>query len=119
MCIRDRSYDFLDKYPLLGVGYYRIRQNDINGEFDYSETKAVERIVTEVSIFPNPGNGTFRILGYLGQSVSIHDTRGRVVGFDLSPQGEIVLNDCSAGTYMVKIGSEDIGNPKHFRLIVE
>ena len=114
-----QSYEFLDKSPLLGVGYYRIRQNDINGEFDYSETKAVERIVTDLSVFPNPGDGLFRILGYTGQSVSIHDTRGRVVDFDLSPQGEIVLNDCSAGTYLIKIGAEDFENRRYFRLIVE
>lgn len=114
-----QSYEFIDNDPLLGYGYYRIRQNDSNGEFDFSETRVVERLVTEISVFPNPGNGTFRILGYSGQSVAIHDTRGRVVGFDLSPEGEVVLNDCSAGTYLVKIGSEDVGNPKHFRLIVE
>ena len=114
-----QSYEFVDEKPLRGVGYYRIRQNDSNGEFDYSETRVVERIVTTLSIFPNPSEGVFRILGYSGQGVSIRDMRGREVDFNLSDQGEIILRDCSAGTYLVKISLTGTEDQKHFRLIIE
>ena len=114
-----QSYRFIDSDPLIGESYYRIRQNDVNGEFDYSEIRSVERAVTDLSIFPNPGNGTFRILGYSGEGIAIHDMRGRGVECEITETGEITLPNCSAGTYLVKIGYGNAENCKHLRLIVE
>ncbi|MFW5663557.1 MAG: G8 domain-containing protein, partial [bacterium] len=36
------SYTFSDVTPLPGVSYYRVRQTDFDGQYDYSETLAVE-----------------------------------------------------------------------------
>ncbi len=55
------NYDFVDsdlKHPLY---YYRLRQVDRNGKSDYSNVISVKIYSPELSIFPNPNNGTFWI----------------------------------------------------------
>tara|TARA_R110001592_G_scaffold62235_10_gene190309 strand:+ start:2472 stop:8108 length:5637 start_codon:yes stop_codon:yes gene_type:complete len=54
------NYTYSDSEPLTGTSYYRLKQTDFNGEFDYSEvkrvllTKAQLEINNEFSVFPNP-----------------------------------------------------------------
>jgi hypothetical protein len=51
-------YSTVDEEPYPGVSYYRLKQTDFNGDFDYSEFVAVEYLEKlEAKIFPNPSNG--------------------------------------------------------------
>lgn len=109
----------MDSKPLEGVSYYRLRQNDVNGEFDHSEIRVVERKGSPISIYPNPGSGVFRISGYTGQKVVVHEMGGRLVPFELSDAGELTLPQVSAGTYMVEIGDGLTDNLVRIRLIVQ
>jgi hypothetical protein len=51
-------YSFEDLFPRNGTSYYRLRQNDFNGEFEYSEVKRVVISAAEASatfnVYPNP-----------------------------------------------------------------
>lgn len=50
-------YSFLDEYPLDITAYYRIKQVDVNGDYDYSSTIAMEKssVKDELStLHPNP-----------------------------------------------------------------
>ncbi|HCY22750.1 MAG TPA: hypothetical protein DHV29_04605 [Bacteroidales bacterium] len=55
-----RTYQFSDYGPLSGVVYYRIKQTDFNGEFEYSDIVAVDFATDEepliVELFPNPAD---------------------------------------------------------------
>ncbi len=52
------DYSFVDERPLYGTSYYRLRQVDFDGQFDYSSVQSVSLTMDndhiEVSIYPNP-----------------------------------------------------------------
>ena len=49
------NYSFLDKNPLNGINYYRLRQVDYDGAFEYSLLRAVE--FERIGIFNSNSNG--------------------------------------------------------------
>jgi hypothetical protein len=54
------SYNYTDVSPYQGISYYRLKQNDFNGLFSYSDMVAVEfrRDEFRFDLYPNPNNGT-------------------------------------------------------------
>ena len=51
------SYIYIDSNPLNGTSYYRIKQTDYDGKYDYSEIISVETnqiLITELKTYPNP-----------------------------------------------------------------
>jgi hypothetical protein len=53
------DYRFEDLYPVSGTSYYRLKQTDFNGEYDYSEMKRVifipnDQLGATFGIYPNP-----------------------------------------------------------------
>ena len=58
------NYSALDKSPITGVSFYRLKQTDLDGTSTYSFVKSVsidERTKSKIYIYPNPTNGIFRI----------------------------------------------------------
>ncbi|MGB5930414.1 MAG: T9SS type A sorting domain-containing protein, partial [Cyclobacteriaceae bacterium] len=80
------SYNFTDRLAPQGNVYYRIKQTDFNGDFDYSEVVLVQNNqLTEtlsVNIFPNPAeNGRIFLTASTANqgsdiSVEMLDVRG-------------------------------------------
>ena len=55
--------DFLDKKPQVGLNYYRLKINDLDGEFAYSKTVSVNLAKpVQVNVFPNPARDELTIL---------------------------------------------------------
>lgn len=55
-----QNYSFIDTEPLKGLIYYRLRQTDFNGQYEYSDIVTVTlNGVTGIDamIYPNPGDG--------------------------------------------------------------
>ena len=54
--INTNNYNFIDAKPFEGITYYRIKQTDFDGKFEYSETKFIENnsIENYFNISPNP-----------------------------------------------------------------
>lgn len=58
------SYIFIDKTPLIGVSYYRIKQVDFNGNQDYSDIIPVHYSINErINLYPNPTAGILYLKG--------------------------------------------------------
>ncbi|MCB0430725.1 MAG: T9SS type A sorting domain-containing protein [Flavobacteriales bacterium] len=57
------SYSFVDENPISGTSYYRLKQTDFNGDFEYFHIVAVDYQNTEggscvLKVYPNPCPGT-------------------------------------------------------------
>jgi hypothetical protein len=103
------AYSYTDPNSYSGVSYYRLRQEDLNGHWVYSDVKAVGGIgngVT-VSLFPNPGHGQFtlRVAGTSGSFVVlVTDVTGQVVRrMEAAGSTDVPVQGLRPGVYFVQI----------------
>lgn len=58
------SYGTIDKNPLSGTSYYRLKQTDYDGSYKYSNLVAINNYsdeASEIALYPNPNQGKFTI----------------------------------------------------------
>lgn len=70
-----KSYLSTDFSPYEGISYYRLKQVDLNGEFEYSDIRLIERKFnqkTDITIYPNPFEDELFITGFENESIDIH-----------------------------------------------
>ena len=77
-------YQFMDRSPIQGVNYYRLRQVDTDGQSEYSQVVAVffRADGGPLMTVPNPGSDQVRLLlprSMNGCNVSVTDATGREV----------------------------------------
>ncbi len=117
-------YHFTDKNPSNGVNYYRLKQVDYDGRFEYSKVVSVnfKTEKDEVSISPNPFAETISIkIPFLAQNytsnneriIRIFDIHNRLVRSQLIPNDEdtiqLNLSELSDGIYFISthLGKDD------------
>ncbi len=99
------SYDYIDKNPLGGISYYRLRSTDFNGAETYSLIRAIEMKdgISETIMTPQPagsfvkimfaepqhGEVSFLILSPGGNPVARYNSHSQETTLDISflPQG--------------------------------
>lgn len=124
------TYIYWDEEPLLGMNYYRLKMNDLDRSFEYSNVVAVRfEEAGEVSIFPNPTRHYFivsisqsqdtevdiRICDALGQLVS---TVRKITSRGDSFQQEIDVQDWPRGIYYVTVKAGE-GEAVTHKLVVD
>ena len=122
----DEAYEYYDYNPVQGIQYYRLKQTDFDGKYDYSNIVSVEYDInspSETTLYPNPTGGLFT-LNIKGNepvdiSVKLVNTLGQVVmegtklsgntfSFDISEQAngvyyfEVTRNGCLNRYKLVK-----------------
>jgi hypothetical protein len=100
------SYEFVDNSPINGNNYYRLKQLDSDGKFDYSTIKAVTiESKEELTIFPNPTSGKITIenFGQQIKSIELLDTRGSSIYSQKGNLNTIDLTKKAAGIYYLRI----------------
>jgi hypothetical protein len=112
-----RDYNFTDEAPLpsssgsaISINYYRLRSVDFDGKSEVSNVVTVFRSTSgKLKVYPNvtsdkltvstdsPDGQTYIMTNLLGATVQV----GQLTG-----QKEVFVNGLSAGTYLLKVGSE-------------
>ena len=109
-----QEYSFVDEHPLRGLNYYRLRQVDFDGAFEYHKTISVpfdgKRQGLGIHAFPNPVQDqlqatwaaapdqltTLQVLDMMGRKLAAYQVAAGVSTFDLP------LNGLPAGIYFLK-----------------
>ncbi len=71
------------------------------------ETKKSELMNFEVSVAPNPSNGSFKIDAPEGAKVMISTVSGTYVGTWLVEKDGLYMQDLPAGSYLIMINSKE------------
>lgn len=103
-------YAVIDRAPLPGLSYYRLRQTDFDGTETWSGTVAVEMSTSRLVAFPNPVRTVLTVQGVAtegARSVELFDSWGRSVLYRALPAGaiEIDMDGLPAGLYRVWVSA--------------
>lgn len=90
-----KEYGFVDQLPFKGINYYRLKQTDIDNDFQYLKIIAVSFEGNYgVLIYPNPINNSenafIELFGFKSEKtiIYVYDGLGRIVY-----QTELLVND--------------------------
>jgi hypothetical protein len=109
----EQTYTAIDNTPYNGVSYYRLKQTDFNGAYEYSDVKAVEFNTSSfVTLYPNPAttfinikvgeqytNATFKIINVLGTQML------NVTEFNTDNTASVNVASFAAGIYFLEINT--------------
>lgn len=107
------SYEFIDDNAPVGLCYYRLKQVDFNGDFQYSEMRAVNHGESfEISVYPNPATNWANITSCSDcESIYIVNSMGEVIDFQegvsFEEGAQFNLSNESDGTYFIVINNKN------------
>ncbi|MEM6800270.1 MAG: S8/S53 family peptidase [Bacteroidota bacterium] len=115
-----QGYSFSDFAPKFGANIYRLRQVDIDGTLDYSNSIEVSMDASNLGMitrmFPMPAKGELNVeifdMANKDIRTRIMDTRGRLISqqsFEIKLETELLqlnVSSLSAGTYFLRINAD-------------
>ena len=103
------AYQFQDRNLNAGINYYRLKQIDFDGQFEYSKIVFINGTgKNEVSIFPNPSNGIFSILGVENtetEAFTLMNSVGQTVAIKVQNDGQVDMSAHPSGVYYMRVVS--------------
>lgn len=103
-----RLYEWQDEKPIKGLNYYRLKQVDINGNYQYSDiTQVINTQQKNTVIYPNPSHDILYIVAEdRNQAITIYNMVGKIIfQSDIVPE-KLDISHLSAEIYVVKINGE-------------
>jgi hypothetical protein len=103
----DRTdYFFPDKTPWPGQYYYRLKQIDIDGRYEYSKIISVKVVTKNIQVSPNPATRIVKISGVRASEiklVKLINSAGILVK-SVKPEGlTIDISELASGVYILNI----------------
>ena len=105
-----KNYSFIDQQPLRGISYYRLKQTDFDGHYEYFHSVVVQnKNKTTFVLFPNPAANT-SIIHLSGETdlssatITVQDLTGRTIPatYKFSENGSVEIH---IDEYYLKTGS--------------
>lgn len=126
-----QNYSFDIENPRNGISYYRLKQIDFDGQFEYSQVISVDYKGENGEVgefYPNPSKSGILNLDYSSRSddeiiISVFDVTGKLVDNQTqqiskgSNNLSVDFSDLNTGIYIVKIGDER--NFTHRKVLIE
>ncbi len=114
------NYSFLHKSPAKGDNYYRLKQIDFDGAFEYSDIVYLINKANNspVTIYPNPASDRISYQG-VAATLKIYDIYGRQLIQQTAAveNTSIDISGLEVGTYMVEISTTT--NEKIFKRFIK
>ncbi len=107
------QYIFMDKYPINGVSYYRLKQVDLDGKYSYSKTITImnRRVLDNLKVYPQPAKTSLTIEFESG----IIDSDGKVTLLDvLGQELRSVPMSIVNGVNQISVSLEGLPNGMYF-----
>ena len=109
------NYSYIHKSPSAGVNYYRLKQLDIDGNFEYSSI--IDVTVNDddfIAVFPNPATNllSFNGLDEENPFIEIHNSFGHLVLQQKLTKSELDISALPSGVFVLTI---QLGNKKVFK----
>ena len=107
------NYNFVDANPVMGMQYYRLQQNDINGEFTYSSIAPVKfsaTVSSTLNIFPMPADNFINVElpGVSEMSITIYNANGQKLYEATSGNLQTIdIQDFNAGLYIIEVKADN------------
>ena len=100
------SYSTIDPNPANGYTYYRLKQTDFDGAFDYSEIRSVYLGATdELSVYPNPSTGIVNFTAQQEGLFSLFTSDGKLIQ-ENTISGTVSLS-LASGMYLARFNTGD------------
>ena len=103
------NYQFLDREPLVGIHFYRLKQIDADGSYHYSARVSAEfkQFGPPVSVSPNPvENGLLHLANLPANTeLRVHDASGKLLlrRTDLRSELDLPTDDWQPGNYALSL----------------
>lgn len=101
-------YSYMHDKPNIGLNYYRIKQIDINGQFEYSNIATFHYVSSEIDLYPNPTSNFINISIPRDYKISLFNSVGKKLDdFELKAGShQIPIAEYGQTLIFLKIGSE-------------
>jgi hypothetical protein len=103
---RLNTYEFTDNAPKSGLNYYRLKQVDFDGSFEYLGINTVDFGVNTLTVFPNPASDQIQFTDDYRGAYEIYNSLGNVV-LTGHMVDVIAIDQLKAGIYFIRLDQRE------------
>lgn len=118
------KYTYSDAAPFKGISYYRLKQYDFDGAFEFLPIRSVQFMNDEeaISLYPNPAKNSVKVsaVKFKIDKIVVHSSTGKAVRTIQDIDEEIIsidVNQIPAGVYFIEVRTQD-GSTHRRRLVI-